>query len=212
MSKEIGAGDLLVLVADLDMEQAMRGLLEYQLRNHQDSYRVIRHPRHDPGCRTQAVEALRPYVWNWRYAMVIFDLDGSGSRGSREDTQREVERQLSANGWHGRSKTIVIDPELEAWVWGRSPVVAEILGWGSGYRALRSWLRSQNLWPTNHPKPPDPKLAMRGAMREALARRSPAKFYELGRRADARSCRDPAFGELRDTLQAWFPEVHDGEG
>lgn len=119
------------------------------------------------------------------------------------------------NGWRDCSKTIVIDPELEAWVWGHSPVVAEVLGWGARYRELRSWLESQGLWPKDHPKPPNPKEALQRAMREAglqgRVKRSPTKFYELGRKVSVRGCSDPAFGELRDTLQAWFPEVHDGE-
>ena len=214
MSSGSTARDLVVLVADLDMKHAISGLLERprKLGTHRYGYRVIRHPNHDPGCRTQAVELLRPYVRSWRYAMVIFDLDGSGSRRSRVDTQRDVEQLLSTSGWSERSKTIVIAPELETWVWGRSPVVAEILGWGSRHGELRRWLRSRDLWPERQPKPPDPKQAMQRAMRHAQVRRSPTMYYELGRRANVRSCRDPAFGELRDTLQGWFPEVHDGEG
>ena len=218
MSKRSESHDLLLLVADIDMEQAVSGLLAHpgKLRTCQYRYDIMRHPKHDAGCRTHAAEFLRPHVRRWRYVMVMFDLHGSGSRRSREDTQREVERQLSATGWNGRSKTIVIDPELEAWVWGRSPVIAEILGWKSRYRELRSWLESQGLWPKNHPKPPDPKKAVQRAMVEAglqaRVRRSPTKFYDLGSRMSVRRCIDPAFGELRDTLQTWFPEVDDGEG
>ncbi len=209
--------DLMVLVADLDMEQAVRGLFSrpQPLRNAQFSYDVARHPNRDPGCRTQAADYLRPFFRSHRYAMVVFDLDGSGSTASREETQQEVERQLSMNGWGKRSKAIVIDPELEAWVWIKSPIVARFMGW-EGYGDLRSWLGSQGLWPTDRPKPPDPKSAMQRAMRQAAVRRrvrrSSSKFFRLGQQVDARGCTDPAFGELRGTLQTWFPEVNDGEG
>ena len=218
MTNRGGSRDLLILVADRDMEYAIRGLLALpqRLRTGPYSYDVRRHPRRDAGCRTQAAEYLRPFVQGFRYAMVIFDLDGSGSHESREDTQRKVERRLSTSGWKGRSKAVVIDPELEAWVWASSSVVAEILGWGPRYRELRSWLESQGLWPMSHPKPPDPKKAVQRAMLEARlraqVRRSSTKFHDLGRRVSVRGCLDPAFGELRDTLQTWFPEVNDGEG
>ena len=66
--------------------------------------------------------------------------------GTREEIQEEVEIGLTRNGWEGRSKAIVIDPELEVWVWSRSPIVAEVLGWDTDIEALRRWLESEDLW------------------------------------------------------------------
>ena len=205
--------DLIVLVADLDIEQAVRGLLSRpnRIRIRSLSFEVRRHPNRDAGCRTQAAAYLRPFSVRYRRALVVFDLHGSGSSASREDTQHGVEHQLRTNGWGERSKAIVIEPELEAWVWTRSPHVSRALGWESRFDQLREWLETQALWPPDSPKPPDPKRAMQRAMAQAglrkRVRRSAAKFHELGSRVDTERCRDPAFGEMRATLQTWFPAV-----
>lgn len=58
-------------------------------------------------------------------------------------------------------------------------------------------------------------LDMEQAVRGLFSRPQPlrnAQFFRLGQQVDARGCTDPAFGELRGTLQTWFPEVNDGEG
>ena len=203
--------DLLVLVADLDIEQAVRGLLSRPrgIRIQSVSFDVRRHPNRDAGCRTQAAEYLRPFFGSYRRAMVVFDLQGSGSSVSREDTQQAVEHQLRTNGWGDRSKAIVIEPELEAWIWTRSPHVSRALGWESRYDELRAVLETQRLWPVGLPKPPDPKRAMLRAMERAglrrTVRRSAAKFHDLAQRIDTASCKDPAFRDLRAALQDWFP-------
>ena len=211
MSGKHGSDVLIVLVADLDIEQAIRGLLSrpHRIRIGNVTFDVRRHPNRDPGCRTQAAEYLRPFVGRYQRSMVVFDLHGSGSTVSREETQQAVEHQLGTNGWSKRSKAVVIEPELEAWVWTRSSHVSRALGWESRYDQLRAWLESQGLWPSEFPKPLDPKRAMQRAMERAAlrkrVRRSPTKFHDLAQRIDSGSCRDPAFSEMRATLRDWFP-------
>ena len=200
-------GDLFVLVADQDMEQAVRGLLARpeSLEMAPVRFEVRRHPRRDSGCRIGSVEYLRPFLGSYRHALVMFDLDGSGSHRSREETQREVEGVLSRNGWKGRAKTIVIDPELEAWAWAVSAKVPQVLGWNKKYAELRRWLREQGLWPNGSHKPPDPKEAMERAMQESRSRRSSRKFFELAKVISLKRCRDPSFNDFKRTLRTWFP-------
>lgn len=198
---------LFVLVADQDMEQAIRGLLgrpEF-LEIGPVSFEAGRHPRRDSGCRTGAVEYLRPFLNSYSHAIVVFDLDGSGSHRSRIDTQCELEIELGRNGWENRAKVIVIEPELEAWVWAASDKVPEVLGWETRYGEVRRWLRNQGLWPLEQDKPPDPKEAMERVMRMARSRKSPRKFFELASVIDVAGCQDPAFGEFLGTLREWFP-------
>ena len=203
--------DLLVLVPDADIEQAMKGLLVRtdSIDIAPMDFEIRRHVNRDSGCRTNAANFLRPYLRAYHYALVIFDRHGCGSRGTREEIQEEVEIDLTRNGWEGRSKAIVIDPELEVWVWSRSPIVAEVLGWDTDFEALRRWLESEDLWAPNRCKPQDPKDAMRRAMEEARlpkkARRSSSKFHDLATAADFTDCDDPAFVDLTRTLRAWFP-------
>ena len=54
---------------------------------------------------------------NFEYALVVLDRVGCGAAAPRKEIQHAVEHDLSANGWRDRSKAIVIDPELETWIW-----------------------------------------------------------------------------------------------
>ena len=164
--------DLYVLVADQDMVETMTNLLDRPkaLQIRRISYAVGKHLERDAGCRSDSVRRLRPHIRDYRYALVVFDKHGCGRDDDfREDVQNEVERELSLNGWRHRSAAIVIDPELEAWVWSSSNHVPRTLGWESSYEELKQWLEESDYWPSSATKPSDPKEAMQAALR---ARRS----------------------------------------
>lgn len=202
--------DLFVLTADQDMLEAMNGLLRrpQPLGICEIHYTLGRHRHRDPGCRADASRRLRPYLREYRYALVVFDKHGCGrDDASRQDIQREVEQDLSRNGWEDRSKAIVIDPELETWVWSASNLVPRILGWTEGYEALRTWLNSRDLWSENAAKPADPKTAMRKVLREKNQSVSASLFGQLAASVSLQRCKCPAFKELKNTLQAWFPKA-----
>ena len=206
--------DLFVLAADLDMAETMRALLNRHedLGIRQIGSSVDKHREHDPGCRSDPVTPLRPYIGRFAYALVIFDREGCGrERASREQIQADVEQNLARNGWQDRSKVIVIEPELESWVWVRSSRVANALGWRRSYDELRTWLGRRGLWEAATAKPQNPKEAYRAALREGRKRPSAALFGELAANVPLRRCRCPAFNELRRTLQGWFPpeDVHE---
>ena len=199
--------DLFVLAADLDIVETVKGLVKRpnDLGICDIECRVDKHRFKDPGCRNDPSTPLRPYIAEFAHALVIFDKEGSGPDASREEIQHNTERNLSRNGWRDRSKAIVIEPELESWVWVRSAKVAETLGWRRGYEELRAWLRAKDLWEAGIPKPQHPKEAFHAALREGRKRPSAALFGELATNLPFGRCRCPAFRELRETLQRWFP-------
>lgn len=204
--------DLWILVADADIEATMRGLLTHRqaaLGIRSIEFTIMRHLQRDPGCRRQAVSTARGYLNDHKYALVLFDKVGSGDEGAeRQRIQHAVEGDLRRSGWGNRSKAIVIEPELETWVWSASANVGKVLGWNEGTGVLRDWLRDHHLWPEDEAKPPDPKSALRRAMR--VKNRSPTAvtFMTLARRVGLSACEDPAFREVRETLQGWFPASH----
>ena len=171
------------------------------------SFDVGRHLQSDPGCRFRSVERLRPHIGDYEYALVVFDKDGCGSSDPRETIQAEVERKLRINGWPDKSKAIVIDPELETWVWNDSPSTAAQLGWSGTYAELKAWLRKKNLWPKNAPKPPDPKEAMEQVLARTRTPRSATLFAKLAKTVGLAKCQDAAFQEMTATLRAWFPQT-----
>ena len=201
--------DLWILVADADIEATMQGLLTQRqaaLGIRDVKFTIMRHQQRDPGCRRQAGSAARSYASDHHHALVVFDKAGSGDEGAdRQHIQEAVEEDLRCNGWENRSKAIVIEPELEIWVWSTSPHVGTILGWNEGIEELRGWLHKHQLWPVDKAKPPDPKSALRQAMREQNGRPRAATFMNLARSVGLNTCNDPAFRELRNTLRRWFP-------
>lgn len=203
--------ELVVLVADKDARMAVEQLLlrhrSLQIRRlERAQFDVFVHTEHDPGCLKNGIEFLRPYVHRYRYALVLFDREGCGSSEAPAKLERAVEQSLARNGWPGRSAAVVIDPELEIWVWANSSRVAEALGWQQhGWSALRQWLEKQGLWSQGQAKPPAPKKAMQQALRKVGKPWSAAIFKQLAARVGLRRCTDPAFLKLRKVLQSWFP-------
>ena len=207
MSGSAEVKDLFVLAADMDLANTLEGLLARPepLRIRSVDFDIERHPYRDSGCRIDAIEYLRPFLKSYRHALVVFDYHGCGSRHSREMIQQDIGENLRRNGWEDRARAIVIDPELEVWVWAESQEVSRVLGWGSRYRELRRWLAAEGLWPAGQPKPPDPKKAMERAMGHSRSPLSARKFRELADTVDFDGCEDSAFNELQETLRAWFP-------
>ena len=199
--------DLIVLVADLDAENAITALLD---RSHSmgtrsiDCDRVLRHPERDPGCCRSSVDMLRRYQTTHAYALVVFDHHGSG-RGDddRETIEHDIEEALKGSGWGDRAAVIVLDPELEIWIWSDSPHVYSTLGWDS--RSNLDVFLHEGWLEEGQAKPTQPKEAMQAAMKQSRTPRSARIFEQLAEKVSLNRCIDPAFTKLKTTLKGWFP-------
>ncbi len=203
--------DLVILTADLDAENAVRGILtrspSLNIRQLEEgaNFAIHRHPQRDAGCRSAAESFLEGFVRTHRHALVVFDHDGCGWEDRCPDAvESELEGRLSRAGWEGRCAVVVIAPELEAWVWSDSPNVDSELGWTGRHPTLREWLVSDNLLAANGTKPADPKTAMERAMRQARKPLSPNVFARLAETVGLNRCEDRAFLKLKTTLQGWY--------
>lgn len=205
LSKRI---DLVVLVADKNQEATIRALLQNRcasLAIRQVRFAIQVHPRRDPGVLREAADFLRTYADLAEHALVVFDRVGAGQKvRSASDLATDLGERLSKSGWDDRAVTVVIDPELEAWVWSDSPHVSEILGWTEEPVKLQEWLTSRALWNKGEPKPGDPKAALEAVLREVRLPRSSAIYAELATKVSFRRCADPAFRKLTATLADWF--------
>lgn len=212
MSAEaIAKKELVVLVADKDTEYAVRGILtrHQSLRikelTHLTDYEVFSHPEHDNGCLQRAHEFLRDFTNQYHFALVLFDREGCGKDSEPcEKLESEVTERLSANGWQDRAAVIVLDPEIENWVWSDSSEVSAVLGWQNREPMVREWLRDKGFWAEGAIKPPRPKEAMRLVLKTARTPISSALFLQLAQRVSLNRCVDPAFLKLKQTLQQWF--------
>ena len=199
---------MIVLAADKDMAQALRGLLDRPealgTRRIEADLRV--EEQHDPGCAQRGVTFLSIFSRQYRHGLLLFDHFGSGKeRIPPLALQETLNMEFSRTGWENRARAVVLEPELEAWVWGASPHVAEIAGWKNGNSKLRQWLREEGWLKSGKIEPERPALAFKAALREAKKSRSSYLYYQLAQKVSLARCEDRAFQELKEILRGWFP-------
>ena len=199
--------DLIVLVADKNQEHAIRGILSRHrsLGVPELSADVYAHPHRDPGCLLRGHEFLRPFTRQYAHALLLLDREGSGREDSPPRTlEEEIESRLRSSGWGERAAAVVLEPDLEVWVWSDSPIVAATLGWAGRTPPLHQWLLAQGHLQEGQTKPSRPKKALEEALRIAQKHRSSAIFSELARKVSMARCADAAFLKLKRTLRTWF--------
>lgn len=200
--------DLVILVSDKNMEWAVRGLLS---RSNALGIRPINstiyvHPERDPGCLRNGHTFLRSMSSRFAHAIVMFDHMGSGrEQETRELLEREVVEHMAKAGWADRATSVILSPELEVWIWSDSPEVDRCLGWSRKQPDLRTWLRDQEIWSIQEPKPKDPKAATESALQKVRKPRSSSLYKQLAESVSFQRCTDPAFMKLLQTLRLWFP-------
>ncbi len=206
--------DCIFLVADKNMEGMLKGFLmreafhlslgckAFTFDPKQDL--LVAHGQHDPGLYTRANEFLQPYSKTHRHAVVMVDADWDGSPGATAIRQR-LQDHLANAGWQdGRGCGVVIDPELENWVWQENPRVCAALGFTGTFADLRARLEEKGLWRPLETKPHWPKEAMEWVLRQNKKRRSSAIYQQLAMQVSVKGCSDEAFQDLRHALARWF--------
>ena len=146
---------------------------------------------------------LREYIQDFDFAIVLFDYEGCGKFNPAIELEQEVENRLSMNGWQDRSVCVIIEPELENWLWAESPIVANTLGWAANDE-LRSYLSQQGLWPYSANKPIRPKEALEAALSRKKVRFSQSIHQAIAAKASFKSCTSPSFLKFKDTIINWF--------
>ncbi len=202
--------DLACLVADRNIEAAISALLAKRHKSlfiRPISFELVVHPQRDPGCFSDPESLLRGYRHRAKHALIVLDLAWHGApAGSGEELERRLEEALPVDlqGW---ALPIVIEPELETWVFSDSPHVATELGWKGRDPQLKQALCDAGLWDSNKAKPEDPKAAAEWALWRANKPRSSRIYRDLAEQVSLKSCQDRSFLRLRDALQTWFPKT-----
>lgn len=202
-------GDLVVVVADGGIEQAIRGMLTRPQALGIRPLNGVEFPKlkeQDGGTYARGHELAALYRDTHEHALIVFDLDWEG-RPSNDPAVLEatVEGALAAE-WGPRGRCVVINPELEVWVWSDSPHVATSLGWG-GMPELKQWLGTKGLWNAADLKPADPKKAYLAAIEAKRVQKSNANFHSLAETVSFTRCQDRSFRRLRDILRTWFAQA-----
>ena len=170
----------------------------------------------DPGVFDRAHQFLACYRPSHDHALVALDAawdsEKNATGGNRQlQNARRVQMQMGKRlrrSWRDRFQVVVIDPELEAWVWQDHPEVAKTLGWKSSF-PLRQWMADRGDWPLSDAKPWDPKAAMKAVVLETNEPWSSALHKRIVSRVPVDACVDTAFDTLRGAFQRWFPPTAD---
>lgn len=179
--------DLSVLTADADMLAVFRAILDRPdaLGIRSISFEINRHVNRDAGVFGTGPEPLRAIPKkDFRYFVVAFDHHGSGCNRPPDQCARTVQDRLDSCTFTDRSAVVVIDPELEEWLW-RDPSAI-----------------------TNHAEADatsDPKEKLRQVFKR---KPRPQDFEQIAARADLQAWNSsPSFRILKETLQNWFPRT-----
>ncbi len=200
--------DLIMLVADKNTEFLLKGLLPRLpriLNTKIFDFDVKIHPLRDSGLRKDSSEFLRPFIYQYRYAIVLFDYEGSGDHTSHTQLVEKIENELQINGWENKNAVIIIEPEIENWVWVNSPHLAQEMDW-EDTETLNNWLSEKGLKNQNDAKPPRPKEAFEDALKETGKPRSSAIYQNIAEKASFKGCIDTNFQKLKSTIINWFSE------
>ncbi len=208
--------DCVFLLADSNMKGAFEGFLSrevfhrgigcgpFQFDANEDL--VVASGDNDPGLFTRGHELLRPYQNTHQHAIMVLDTAWDGSPGA-ERIRDKVSANMLESGWErDRFHVVVIDPELEVWIWQQNPHVATALGFESvdGLMAdtllVDAWIRGQA-------KPKDPKETLEAILKKKRIPRSSAIYKGITSKVSVRQCQDSAFLTMLETLRGWFPEV-----
>lgn len=206
--------DLAIVAADKQIAHTLEGLLSRPqsigIRPIQPPT-IVEHPHRDPGVWKRGHELLAFYANDHAHGLVVLDHAWDGNPYDRpEELARTIEESCRP-AWGERAKCIVIDPELENWVWTRSQRVAKELRWPD-YQQLGQWLAARGHTFSDMGKPQDPKAAYQDALREKQLPASARLFRRLAENVSFRSCRDPAFLSLLSALRSWFPPALEEPG
>lgn len=208
--------DCFFLVADKNMEGLLKGFFlrkdfhlslgcsPFQFDAKQDL--LVAHGQNDSGLYTRANELLCSYRKTHRHAVVMLDAEWDGSPGAAVIRER-MSHHFEQVGWATDTAcAVVIEPELENWIWQDTPHLCAALGYQGSFDELRSELERQGAWPISEQKPPRPKETLESLLRNARKPRSSSLYQDLAGLVSVRRCTDTAFQILLMSLLRWFPK------
>ena len=209
--------DLVILVPDGAYREVLQALLARPkaLGLRSVSFQVVVDSFRDSS--SEAVNLLRPFQRTHSRALVFRDFEGSGKEQVHSPTnlERELENEMSANGWpEGHARAVVAVPEIEDWLRLPSPHVLSLMN-GLARKHVDD-LVDQLVGVTDeqivkhggrneYGKPCRPKEVFEDLLDHFGIRPSNSHYRYLAEHESLKSCSSPSFQRLVKILKEWFP-------
>jgi len=205
------------LVADGTMTQVLKNFLSrgyfedrlgcrtFGFDFQQDVVVDVRNGNTDGWIHRRAHALLRPYLPSHQNAVILLDKN-FGGRLSAAIVRGEILNNLLRNGWSAECvEVVVIDPELETWLWQRgNPHVARGFQY-NGPVSLEVFLEAEGFWSAAALKPTRPKEAARLLLQRYRGGPPMVVYARIIENISVSGCQDPAFNLLAAALRRWFP-------
>ena len=101
---------------------------------------------------------------------------------SAEEIEEKIQDDLNENGWEGRSAVVVIDPELEIWVWSTSPHVPSLFG--TDWETIKNLGYQTGHWQEGETKPSRPKELLVEVLRRTRNKVFRRAISTIGRKSE----------------------------
>jgi hypothetical protein len=198
--------DLLLIVPDKNTQAALKGALpRYQaLGIRQISFDFLVHSGRDGGVRTTGVAMANLKRRQFNHLLLVFDHEGSGAEDQSADQLTDMLLTQLKPTWGDFAQVVVVEPEVDVWMWGSDNLLAEMLKWSENH-GIREWLTRQFGFEFDaEGKPSRPKEALERVLWQQDEPRSSSLYEKLAMRISLTKCSDPAFKHLAQTLKNWF--------
>ena len=169
--------DCFFVVAEANMEYTLLGMLSrarfdltLQCRRFAFDHRqdlLVAVGDNDPGLFTRVENYVRPVRPTHAHVVVMLDSEWAGSPGTVAIREQIIEGCVRCGWQHDAVAAIVLEPELETWMWQDNKIVEAAVGYAGP--SLRQELEKRGAWPSAAPKPPRPKETLEAVLRENRA-------------------------------------------
>lgn len=198
--------DLLLLVPDKNTQFALKGALARHeaLGIRPIEFDFLVHSGRDGGVRSSGATLAALKRNQFKHLLMIFDHEGSGAESKpASELIHDLEKQLDRH-WGTNAHVIVIEPEVDVWMWGSDNVLSQLLKWND-FTSIREWLQAKGYEMDGNDKPLRPKEALEEVLMRLKEPRSSSLYEKIAQRLSLPRCKDPAFVRMHKILQNWFP-------
>lgn len=196
--------DLIICVPDKSIEYSLlAGLSRFEsLGTRPFDFEIRVHTGRDGGVRKDGVSLVNLLRYHFSHALIVFDYEGSGAINA-SNIEREIDNLL-AQTWGQCGKAIVIEPEVDIWMWGSDTSLASVVSWNRDTR-IRDWITEKGFELDSLNKPRRPKEALQFLLRETGKKKSAVNYKKIAESIGLGKCQDDSFLRMRNTLREWFP-------